>query len=344
MYQPDLWLSANHVSTRSAKIMGLGTVVEDCTTVTEMLDKANLSNLQVEKRPLVNREGFIHPNTYEMTYVNSDNMRVAFPDATVGNKYYPTQVEENLRIADGIMALGGKPESVVSIKNGVKYFASFKLDESIKVGGVDQVNMRLIFASSHDGSIANVFKVIGHQVECANQINLLLKGRVGAYTVRHTANAQANLVEARRTLDITSDWITELETVANELANVPMTVDQFEVLSHKVYPEPKVTDDIPNKRSVSKWKNHIESLRHIFTGVGELGNTNTTIRGTAWTGFSTFVEDIDWYRNSKENKNSFARTQQALGYIGNTAKNKTNILSIVQNFVDNEMPKQIPVS
>jgi len=227
-YAPDLWLSANHVSTRSAKIMGVGTVVEDCTNITEMLDKANLSNLQVEKRPLVNREGFTHPNTYEVTYVNSDNERVPFPDATVGNKYGVTQVEENTQTANGIMALGGKPESVVSVLNGKKYFLSFKLDESIKVGGVDQVNMRLILASSHDGSIANVFKVVGHQVECANQINLLLRGRVGAYTVRHTINAQANLIEARKTLGIASDWITELETVANKLANVPMTANQFE--------------------------------------------------------------------------------------------------------------------
>jgi hypothetical protein len=344
MVGQGLWQSANHVSTRSAKLLGTGTVVDDCTSITEMLDKAKLSNLQVMKRPLVNREGYTHKDKYEVTYFDDDTLsRKPFENAIVGSKYQCTQVEDAMRIADGIMTLGGTPEQVVVVNGGVKYFLTFKLDNSIKIGGVDKVDMRLVVGSSNDGSMATIFKVIGNQVKCTNQINLILKGRASTYAVRHTKNADANLIEARRTLGIAEDWITELETVANNLADVSMNADQFTEVSKLIYPKPVESEDKPNKRSISKWQNHIDSLREIFLGVGELGNTNI-ISQTAWTGVSTLIEDIDWYRNSKDNKNSFVRTQQALGYVGNTARNKTKVLSVVQDYVDNQMPKTISVS
>ena len=335
------------VTLRDNALWGLGKVIDSATSMTvgddSMLGQADMLGWKIEKRPLVNADGHAHKDKYEVTYVNPQSQtREVFDGVVVGGKYTPIQNEKAFLFADALFDFGATPEQVFSFNGGRRVGGTFGLSKlDLNVGGVDPLTAKLLVLTGHDGTLSLVFKILHTRLFCRNQLNMLLRDQANTMTIRHTASAEYNVLEAKRALGLAEKWVVEVEQIAEKLVTVPMTTGQFAEMATEVYPKPDA--DEASKRAVSRWSNQINLLESIFDGNGDQGDTTGQIGGTAWACYNALVERLDWYRNSG-NSISLGRTRaaQAMGIIGHLDKTKSNILTQVQTYVDT-MPEKVTV-
>ena len=343
------------VAVRESKLAGISTKVDSATSMTHgydsMLGQANMLGWDMETRPLVNVDGLAHKGKNEITRYNPKNgQREIMNGVVVGSNFVPIQLERAFSIGDYLIQLGAKPISAGTLQDGKLAFAILDLQKKIFVGGVDELASEFILLTGNAGQLSLKGNVNMTRRWCTNQIPAEQFNKSGTrLSIRHTASADYHIGQAKQILDVANSWVDEVEEIAEKLVNVPMQNDQFVELAKNIYPKPLVTDDVPNRRSVSRWSNMIDELESIFLGDGSQGDTTGQIGNTAWCGYNALTERIDWYRTSKADEvtgkdNSNLRSAQALGVIGQTGKEKSNILAQVQHFVDNLPQRSLAVS
>jgi hypothetical protein len=343
----DTVYADNGVTLRENALFGLGKVIDSATSMTvgedSMLGQADMLGWDIEKRPLVNEDGHLHSDKFEITRLDpSTGERKVFDNVVVGSKYYPIQNEKAFLFADSLMDFGAKPEQVFSFNGGRRVGGTFGLaDLDLDIGGVDKLQAKLLVLTSHDGSASLTARIIEQRLFCTNQISGMLKHYTNQVVIRHTASAEYNVHEAQRTLGMAGDWVREIERIAEGLVQVPMTTGQFAEMATDIYPKPETAET--TKRATARWSNQINLLESIFDGSAPHGDTTGQIGGTAWAGFNALTERLDWYRNTG-NSLELGRTRaaQAMGIIGHLDKTKSGILSQVESFVDS-MPETIAV-
>jgi len=335
------------VTLRQNALYGIGQQVESATSMTvgedSMLGQAGMLGWDVQTRPLVNVDGHVHSDKFEVTRNDpTTGERKVFDSVVVGGKYYPIQNEKSFLFADSLMDFGATPEQVFSFNGGRRVGGTFGLANlDLNIGGVDKLNAKLLVLTSHDGSASLTARIIQQRLACTNQISGILKQYTNQVVIKHTASAEYNVHEAQRTLGVAGNWVREIEQIAESLVQVPMTTGQFSELATSIYPKPDT--DETSKRAMSRWSNQINLLESIFDGNAPQGDTTGQIGGTAWAGYNALTERLDWYRNSS-NSAQLGRTRaaQAMGIIGNLDKTKSNILTQVESFVDS-MPDTVAV-
>ena len=344
------------VATRESKLMGVGTFIDNATSMTHgadsVLGQAGMLGWDMRTNPLVNLDGVEHKGKNEITRFNPQTQqRELMNGAIVGANFVPIQLEKAFEIGDYLMELGAKPITAGTLNNGKLAFCLVDLNRKILVGKVDQLVGQFLLTVGQVGQLSLKGSPTLKRLACTNEINGMVGHgqRNATISIRHTASAEYRIDQARETLEVAHSWIDEVEEIAEKLVSVPMQNDQFVELAKTIYPKPLVTDDVPNRRSVSKWSNMIDELESIFLGDGSHGDTTGGIGNTAWCGYNALTERIDWYRNSKPDKvtgkdNSELRTAQALGVVGQTAQEKSNILTQVQQFVDGNAKQLFTVS
>ena len=79
-----------------------------------------------------------------------------------------------------------------------------QLDRAIRIGDAEgeDVLPLLCFRNGHDGGLAVTISVAPFRLACLNGMMLPLEGAERAWKARHTANLDARLADARRTLGI----------------------------------------------------------------------------------------------------------------------------------------------
>jgi hypothetical protein len=335
------------VTLRQNALFGIGQQVESATSMTvgadSMLGQADMLGWDVQTRPLVNLDGHVHSDKFEVTRNDpTTGERKVFDSVVVGGKYYPIQNEKSFLFADSLMEFGATPEQVFSINGGRRVGGTFGLsDLDLNIGGVDKLTAKLLVFTSHDGSKSLTARIIEQRLSCMNQLDMMFKNYTNAVVIKHTASAEFNVHQAQQTLGVAGSWVRELERIAESLVQVPMTTGQFSELATSIYAKPEA--DETSKRAMSRWSNQINLLESIFVGNAPQGDTTGQIGGTAWAGYNALTERLDWYRNGS-NSPELGRTRaaQAMGIIGNLGKTKSNILTQVESFVDS-MPDTVAV-
>ena len=328
------------IGQRGERLAGISTKVDNASSMTlgqdSMLGQADMLGWDMKTRSLENFEGLVHQGKNEVTKINSSTgEREVMNGVVVGSNFVPIQLEHAFSIGDFLIQLGATPRSAGVLNNGRLVFATLDLHKEIMVGGIDKLTSEFILVMGNDGSsslkgIANMTRLY-----CTNQIPAQTRNSKNrSLSIRHTASNNIRISQAKEIIQNANNSIDEFGVVAEKLVNVPMQNDQFLELATNIYPKPTVTEDAPNTRSVSRWSNMIEELESIFLGDGSAGDTTGQVGNTAWCGYNALTERIDWYRSSKSTDNSSLRSAQALGVVGQTGKNKTNILSQVEQFVD----------
>src|SRR5947208_9062 len=204
-------------ATRSAEAMiaaaGLGWTVEQHSLEAVIDQGASVQRVPVPKHA---------------ANVRSDSGAVV---GVVGQGYEPLQNRAAFAFCDAITDSGrahwiGAGET----RGGARVHALMRLDREIRIGGAEgeDVLPLLCFRNGHDGGLAVTVSVAPFRLACLNGMLLPLDGAQRTWKARHTANVEAKLGDARRTLGIAWRYYDELEEVGGRLLRERLTEGDFE--------------------------------------------------------------------------------------------------------------------
>lgn len=279
---------ASFVSARVPAWHQLGNVLEHSMTAEEALSEANLSGWNIRKAPIF----ALDENTGEMVQIE-DRFGVirdgGAPLGVVGNTYKIMQNEQLTGLLDALVdESGAHYETAGALDKGRKVFVSMKMPQSIKVGGVDQIENYLTAMTSHDGSTSTVVMVTPVRVVCQNTMALALANSKTQFRVRHTSSAERVILnEARKALDMTFGYMSEFQDMAEKLINTTMTQSTFEQIIDKEF---GVAEDAPSGTQ-TRWNNKLDTMVELFAE----SNTHKDVRNTAWAGLNALTEWFDHF-------------------------------------------------
>ena len=154
----------------------------------------------------------------------------------VGEGYEPLQNRAAFAFCDAITDCGeahwlGAGET----RGGARVHALMQLDREIRIGDAEgeDVLPLLCFRNGHDGGLAVTISVAPFRLACLNGMMLPLDGAARMWKARHTANLDARLVDARRTLGIAWRYYDELEEIGGRLIREPISGSRVRALPRR---------------------------------------------------------------------------------------------------------------
>jgi phage/plasmid-like protein (TIGR03299 family) len=301
---------------------GLGTVVNEEHTTSEVMDIAHLSkwNVRLEDVPLPdgytsNKSNFLVVRDHPADG-HSDVLSI------VGERYQTLQNEELFAFADNLLD-GARWETAGSLKNGRVVFGSLALERETVLdptGVADVVKSYLLVNTSHDGSVAVQASITPVRVVCQNTLNMALQGVKQSFKMRHTSTLDGRIATAREALGLANTYMDKFDIMAKELIEKEITKETFNKIVLTAYPMPEKD----TKGAMTKWETKIDLLDEIF-----MSDTNSMINNTAWGAFNTLTERLDWYRPARGGNNEgILASASGFDPVINAEKNK--LLSIVK--------------
>ena len=315
---------ASFASLRQPAWHGLGTVIDNEVSTSEMLELAHLAGWNVRLEDVV-LPGRSHREYFATVRTNpfdggTDVLGV------VGERYKVLQNEELFTFGDALLD-GGRWETAGSIKNGTVVFGSLALDRETVLdpnGATDKVNNYLLVHTSHDGSLAIQASVTPVRVVCQNTLNMAIgykgKGVKQSFRIRHTQTLQGKVQAAREALGLANKYLDEFDKIAAEMIAKEINDQKFFDIITTVYPKPE--DNA--KGAMTKWENKIDTLNSIYNG-----ETCVNIKGTAWGAYNAMTERLDWYRNPRGG-NAESVLAAASGFDASTTAAKNSMLHVVK--------------
>jgi phage/plasmid-like protein (TIGR03299 family) len=198
-----------------------------------------------------------------------------------------------------------------SLYSGKVVFALAKVDREIHVRGDGSPLTDYLLATwGHDGRHGLTAADTMIRVVCANTLTGALATAKDKITIRHTANMNTRVEEAKRALDIHAKYVDVLEHTLNDLTRRPMTLDEVTAFTVALLPaNPEVEHaykteadrrailDLftsgPNMRdlpftayraynAVTEWTDHGKAYRTTKTGTASDRNALSIIEGSAY--------------------------------------------------------------
>jgi phage/plasmid-like protein (TIGR03299 family) len=243
--------------------------------------------------------------------VRSDTRAVL---GVVGEGYEPLQNRAAFAFCDAITDSGeahwlGAAET----RGGARVHALMQLDRAIRIGDAEgeDVLPLLCFRNGHDGGLAVTIRVAPFRLACLNGMLLPLEGTERTWKARHTANLDARLADARRTLGIAWRYYDELEEVGGRLIRERMSPAEFERFLAQLVPLPQRRGDATNGgRAVRNAERVREAIATAYRATPDLAN----ITGTRWGALqavTTYVDHVQPTRATAGRSRQEARFERA---------------------------------
>jgi phage/plasmid-like protein (TIGR03299 family) len=222
--------------------------------------------------------------------VRSDTRAVL---GVVGEGYEPLQNGSAFAFCDSITDsgrahwIGGG-----STRGGARVHALMRLDREIRIGGAEgeDVLPLLCFRNGHDGGLAVTVSVVPFRLACLNGMLLPIAGAQRTWKARHTANVEAKLADARRTLGIAWRYYDELEELGGRLLRERLTEGDFERFLAGLVPLPDPRpDQTDGGRAVRNAEQVREAIRTAYRAAPDLD----AIRGTRWGALQAVTAYVD---------------------------------------------------
>lgn len=287
--------SAAFVTAREHAWHGLGTVVPDSFDAAAAMRHARLGGWNVRKVAL---------QTVPMPEPSGESAPLAVPEryatvrtnpatggvdvlGVVGADYVPLQNEAHADVLDAIVDESGAHfETAGALRGGRHVFLTLKLPRTMKIGGVDPIDLYLVALNSHDGSAAFRLLVSPVRVVCANTQAAAVRKARSSFAIRHTSGASGHIAQARQTLGLTFAYAEEFQREAEKMIESQLTADEFDQIVAQLWPAP------PNGASTSQADRRNNSLRGLWRGSPSLPKD---LRTTRWGGYQAITEYIDHY-------------------------------------------------
>lgn len=250
----------------------IGKDVQECKNMEQVL-KASGLDYDVEKRPI-----FTYPD------IEDNGTRMIIPNRFVttrkidGHTYDVVsdkfEIVQNRDAFDFVNFMGEdlQFEKAGETASGMVYIIG-KLPEVNVLG--DKFVPHVIFKNGFDGKHKIMAAITPLRIVCQNQFNFAFKNTANAITIRHVGNAEAKLEEAKETLKMCADYMSELTTMAEHFAGMKITDQQMERVVKYLFPIPEDTAINPYKRK------SLEDSRAKFLKAHQQED-NANFRGTAW--------------------------------------------------------------
>jgi phage/plasmid-like protein (TIGR03299 family) len=228
--------------------------------------------------------------------VRSDTRAVL---GVVGEGYEPLQNRAAFAFCDAITDSGeahwlGAAET----RGGARVHALMQLDRTIRIGDAEgeDVLPLLCFRNGHDGGLAVTISVAPFRLACLNGMILPLEGAERTWKARHTANLDARMADARRTLGIAWQYYDELEEVGGRLIRERMSPAEFERFLAQLVPLPEPRGDATNGgRAVRNAERAREAIATAYRATPDLAN----ITGTRWGALQAVTTYVDYVQPTR---------------------------------------------
>ena len=167
-----------------------------------------------------------------------------------------------------------------------------RLEREIRIGGAagEDLLPLLCLRNGHDGGLAVTVSVAPFRLACLNGMLLPLANAERTWKARHTANIDARLADARRTLGIAWRYYDELEQVGGRLLRERLDAAEFERFLAQLVPLPPAQPDASGGgRAVDNVERVREAIRTAYRTSDDLAN----IRGTRWGALQAVAAYVD---------------------------------------------------
>jgi phage/plasmid-like protein (TIGR03299 family) len=286
----------------------LGTVTVDAMTAEEAMRRAYLAGWNVRKVPLTASE--ITPDgvtcldvpEHYATVRTHPKIGRAEVLGVVGSDYRPIQNEQHCEFLNLLVdASGAHFETAGSLRGGRQTFVTMKLPETIRVGGVDELDLYIAALNSHDGSTAFRLITTPIRIVCANTQALALRHARSSFSVRHSAGHAGKVAQARQALGLSFAYAAAFQVEAERLIGQALTDAEFNEIVEQLWPAPD--RDAP-ARTTNNHRRRSSHLHYLFTDAP----TQQVIRGTAWAGLQAISEYLDHVAPAKDHDARALRT------------------------------------
>jgi phage/plasmid-like protein (TIGR03299 family) len=229
--------------------------------------------------------------------VRSDTRAVL---GVVGEGYEPLQNRAAFAFCDGITDSGQAHWiGAGATRGGARVHALMRLDREIRIGGAEgeDVLPLLCFRNGHDGGLAVTVSVAPFRLACLNGMLLPIEGAQRTWKARHTANVEAKLADARRTLGIAWRYYDELERLGGRLIAERLGESEFERFLARLVPLPEPRPDATGGgRAVRNVERVREAIRTAYRATPDLD----AIRGTRWGALQAVAAYVDHVQPTRQ--------------------------------------------
>lgn len=259
-------------------INAFGTVdISTCNDVNSALVTSGL-DWMVESKPLFNEFGKEYPK-YRAN-VKADD------DTVLGITTDSYRIVQNVEAFDFVNELandGFEFDRAGQFRNGGAIWLMGKLPQTQILG--DDIDNNLVFVNSHDGSSGVKVMMTPIRVACYNMLNLALRRATRVWSAKHTRSIYNRIEEAKYTLGLANNYMTELDHEADNLANKKITEAQLEAIFDSLFPVDK------NKDSERKINNVAILKKNFFACYNEADIAQ--FKGTAWGAINAMADLVD---------------------------------------------------
>jgi len=225
-------------SARNVAFHGLPSskIVKDAPNVEEAIRLADL-DWTVSLAPVYHQKTMDGVETYspvdgKFLTVREDTQQVL---GSVGRNYRTFQNADAFDFANELLGFGVEFDAAGHYADSTKVFLTAKVPTGITVPGTDDnLDLYLLFKTSHDGSSAIQAQVTPVRLACTNMLNLATRNAISKWSARHTAKASEKIEEAARTLQLVDAYRSEFEQISAQLLATEVTMEGFESLVEEV--------------------------------------------------------------------------------------------------------------
>lgn len=198
-------------SVREIPWHGLGTVVADAPSSEDALKLAGL-DWEVVQSSIYTSRGIL--NGYK-TNIRAIDGKVL---GVVTDKYKIIQNKEAFAFTDELLGRGVKYETAGALQGGKKVWILARLPEEY-ILAEEKICAYLVFSNTHDGSGAVKVAITPVRVVCNNTLNLALNTARRSFSMIHKGDFANKVQEARDTLALTNQYMTELGREFEKMKN-----------------------------------------------------------------------------------------------------------------------------
>jgi phage/plasmid-like protein (TIGR03299 family) len=264
----------------------LGTVTTGCLTAAQVMEVAYLGGWDVRKETVQTvQSAATVPNRWATTRIHPKTGRREVL-GMVGKSYQVVQNEHACELLDFIVdATGAHFETAGSLRGGREVFVTMKLPDTMRIAGVDDMDLYLAMCTSHDGSRLARVLVTPVRIVCANTQAAAFANNVGEYTLRHSGDIVGKLSEVRQALGLVPVYLDQFQAEAEKMIDKQLEWDQLQRIADQLWP----LDDDDTEAAFLRKMARERDLKYLFEQAPTLEN----IRGTAWAGYQAITEWLD---------------------------------------------------
>ena len=274
-----------------------GQTIRKDATLAEGLKDAGMTGWNVRTEPAYTADGLEIPGHQ---VVLGEVAGATTPFAVMKSRYTPMDYGEAFGWGQTILDNSDlELDTIGYYRGGRRGFVSFRIPNSIKVAGADEVRAYLNIISSHDGTAPIFTQVSLERLMCSNQISGLLSDRSKArYSVRHIGVdplGRQSITAAREALGVAFGEIEGFQQTVDQWANTEMTPAQVDRVFSEIFPVDLEKD---SARVVSRMTNAREFAEDTY----EHSDAQKGMTGNAWGLFSGITEAFQWKETAKSDE------------------------------------------